>query len=89
MNKFLSLLFVALLGSASAFTTVQPRTISSMRPAAVVAPVAAPQSSTSLNLVDPAITAMTDLANPVGSIVALCVFVSVWEILTPGRAKKP
>ena len=89
MNKFLSLLLVAILGSASAFTTVQPRTVSSMRPAtAVVAPVATPSSSTSLNLVDPAITAMTDLANPVGSIVALCVFVSVWELVTPGRAKK-
>ena len=90
MTKFLNLFvvaLVALLGSASAFTTVQPKT-TFMRPT-TVAPVApALPTSTSLAIVDPAIAEMTAKSDPVGAIIMLALFVSFWELTTPGRAKK-
>jgi len=95
MSKFFNLFvvaLVALMGSASAFTTVQPKT-SFSRPAAVVpvTPQVAqtyPGSSTSLNIVDPAIVEMVNKSDPVGAIAMLVLVVTAWELATPGRAKK-
>jgi len=92
MNKFLCLVVLAFVASASAFTTVAPRSNGAMRPAGVMPQQAAPvvsTSSTSLNvLVDPAIVAMTAKSDPIGAVFMLCLVVSFWELVTPGRAKK-
>jgi hypothetical protein len=87
MNKFLRLVvaLVGLFSAASAFTTVAPRT-TAFSP--VVFTPAPQTTSTSLNVVDPAIAQMTAMSNPVGSIVFLTMLVSIWELITPGRGGK-
>ena len=89
MNKLLTLLLavVALLNGASAFTVARP--MSSSRSMAPMMPNVAPQSvSTTARamFIDPNIP---EIANqPVGSLIMLIAMVSLWEVITPGRAKK-
>ena len=87
MSKFLRLILsvVALVGMVSAFTVV-PATKSFH---ASTLPQVAP-SSTSLNaiIVDPAIADMVSKSSPVGALMLGVFFVSLWELITPGRAKK-
>jgi hypothetical protein len=85
MNKFLTLLvaLVALFNGASAFTVARPMTTS--RPVAMAQSKAlTPRQAV---LVDPAIAALADVP-PLGSIAILFAMVSIWELITPGRAKK-
>ena len=87
MTKFLRLILsvVALVGMTSAF--VVPAT-KSFHPATASALPPAP-STTALNIgVDPAIADMISKSSPIGAIMLGALCVSLWELVTPGRAKK-
>lgn len=83
MNKFLRLILSvwAMVSMASAFTVV-PAT----QTFRATAPLPTP---TALNVgVDPAIADMIEKSSPIGAIMMGVLMVSLWELITPGRAKK-
>ena len=88
MNKLLTLLvtLVALLNGASAFTVARPMT--SSRATEPMMPVTPQSVSTTARamFIDPNIPEIA--SQPVGSIIMLVALVSLWEVITPGRAKK-
>jgi uncharacterized membrane protein len=77
-----------LVASASAFMSVAPKA-TFVRPTAAPMTVAA-SSTTSLAAVqvDPAIADMVAKSSPIGAIALFVIIVSLWELNTPGRAKK-
>jgi hypothetical protein len=86
--QFLRFLLLALgLVSVSAFT-VGPRQVATFHsrtmPAAQTSPTALQISFPS----DPAIAEMVAKSPPIGSIIMFVIIVSLFEVYTPGRAKK-
>ena len=80
-----ALVFALACANTLAFTVTPKATV---RPA-VALPKASTASSTSLSvIVDPALEDLIARSDPIGSLAMFILVVSLWELYTPGRAKK-
>jgi len=86
----LILAVVALFGCASAFTVAPASRVTAARPAVSARQPPVSTSSTALPaiIVDPAIAEMTANSDPVGAFIMMMLAISIWELVTPGRARK-